>query len=741
MADNHTLVNRELSWLEFNRRVLEEAQDETVPLLERIKFLAIFSSNLDEFFMVRVAGLKRLIAAGDQSIGPDGLTAREAMVAVAIQVHRLVEEQHRCFLEILQPRLAAHDIHLVRPGSENAEQARYLEGYFQRVLLPVVTPLAVDPGHPFPHLANRAICLVVSLRPTASSLLPRATLSLLHLPPTQVAPRFVPLPAPADQNAFMLLEDVLRRHLPRLYEGYAIESTHAIRVTRDSDVQLPRGRTQDLMAAIEASLRERRMGDAVRLQYDPDLPPEVLGTLVSELELTAPDLYEEQGFAAFIDLLQLYAAVDRPRLKDRQLVPHPVAAFERAPDMWSAIRAGDILVHHPYHSFDVVTRFVQDAASDPGVLAIKMTLYRVSPTSPIAQALTRAAEVGKEVTVLVELQARFDEEANIHWARALEEVGAHVVYGLVGYKTHCKACLVVRQEADGIRRYCHLSTGNYNVRTAGIYGDLGLFTCRESFGQDLTALFNLLTGYTEARSFNHLILAPTELRKAFVARIRREAEHAAAGRGGRLIVKMNSLVDQALIEELYTASGAGVEIDLIVRGICCLRPGVPGLSERIRVRSIVDRYLEHARIFYFANAGEPEYLLASADWMPRNLDHRLEIAFPVLSPALQAQLREVLETQLADTVKARLVLADGHSERVPAGDRPPLRSQERLYELTAAARDDPSRGFVRPPEPPSLTPPDLPAAGEGIGVSSRQGGRAGMTAAQETADALLSGAD
>ena len=743
MADNQTLVNRELSWLEFNRRVLEEAQDETVPLLERIKFLAIFSSNLDEFFMVRVAGLKRLIAAGDQSIGPDGLTAREAMAAVSTKIHGLVEDQHRCFLEILQPRLAAQGIHLVRPGGENAEQARYLEDYFQRVLLPVVTPLAVDPGHPFPHLANRAICLVVSLRPTASSLLPRATLSLLHLPPSQVATRFVPLPAPADQNAFMLLEDVLRLHLPRLYEGYEIESTHAIRVTRDSDVQLPRGRTQDLMAAIEASLRERRMGDAVRLQYDPNLPPDVLSTLVNELELTTADLSEEQGFAAFADLLQLYAALDRPRLKDRQLVSLPVAAFDRASDVWSAIRSGDILVHHPYHSFDVVTRFVQEAASDPNVLAIKMTLYRVSPTSPIAQALTRAAEVGKEVTVLVELQARFDEEANIHWARALEEVGAHVVYGLVGYKTHCKACLVVRQEADGIRRYCHLSTGNYNVRTAGVYGDLGLFTCRESFGQDLTALFNLLTGYTETRSFNHLILAPTELRKAFVARIRREAEHAAAGRGGRLIVKMNSLVDAALIEELYAASNAGVEIDLIVRGICCLRPGVPGLSDRIRVRSIVDRYLEHARIFYFANAGEPEYLLASADWMPRNLDHRLEIAFPVLSPALQAKLREVLETQLADNVKARVILSDGHSKRVSLDGRPPMRSQERLYELTAAGRDETGRGPLRSSEPSPHFLADQPMDREEDRALAafQTGERARASAAQETADALLSSAD
>jgi len=687
MANNHKLVNRELSWLEFNRRVLEEAQDETVPLLERVKFLAIFSSNLDEFYMVRVAGLKRLIAAGDHSIGPDGLTPGETMAAVAARIHELVAEQHRCFVETLQPCLAANAIYLVRPGQETAEHARYLEDYFQRVLLPVVTPLAVDPGHPFPHLANRAICLAVSLRPTAFSPLPRATLSLLHVPPTQVAPRFVPLPAPPEQSAFMLLEDVLRLHLPSLYRGYEILSSHAIRVTRDAEVEIPRGRTEDLMAAIEAGLRERRMGDAVRLQYDPHLPAHVLAALVSELELTPADLSEEQGFAAFADLLQLYAAVHRPRLQDRQLVPHPVAAFEHAPDVWSAIRAGDILVHHPYHTFDVVTRLVQEAAADPGVLAIKMTLYRVSPTSPIAQALARAAEMGKEVTVLVELQARFDEEANIHWARALAEVGAHVVYGLVGYKTHCKACLIVRQEGSGIRRYCHLATGNYNVRTAGVYSDLGLFTCRESYGQDLTALFNLLTGYTEARSFNHLILAPTEMRKALITRIRREVEHARAGRPARLIAKMNGLVDEALIEELYAASGAGVEIDLIVRGICCLRPGLPGLSERIRVRSIIDRYLEHARIFYFENAGEPEYLLASADWMTRNLDHRVEIAFPVLGPALQDQLREVLDTQLADNVKARIILADGRSERVKPDGKPPLRSQDRLYELTATERD------------------------------------------------------
>jgi polyphosphate kinase len=469
-----------------------------------------------------------------------------------------------------------------------------------------------------------------------------------------------------------------------LYYGYEIVSCHAIRVTRDAEIALERKRAVDLLTSVEAGVRERRMGDAVRLQYDPDLPADLLATLVDELELGPDDLYAGTGFTAFSDLFQLYAAVDLPRLKDQPLPPRPLPAFEGGADIWSAIRSGDVLAHHPYHSFDAVTRFVSEAAVDPRVLAIKMTLYRVSPTSPIAQALTLAAENGKEVAVLVELQARFDEEANIRWARALEEVGAHVVYGLPGYKTHCKACLVVRQDADGIRRYCHLATGNYNVRTGGIYGDFGLFTCRESFGEDVTELFNMLTGYTRPRRFRHLLVAPTGLRDGFEERIRREAEHARRGRPARIIAKMNSLVDRTLIEALYAASQAGVAIDLIVRGICCLRPGIPGLSDRIRAISIVDRYLEHARAFYFENGGKPEYWLASADWMPRNLDHRVEVAFPVLEPRLQAQIREVLELQLTDTVKAREILIDGGSARVRAPDTPPIRSQERLYALVTA---------------------------------------------------------
>ena len=675
-------VNRELSWLEFNRRVLEEAQDPSVPLLERVKFLAIFSSNLDECFMVRVATLKRRIEVGDKAPGPDGLTAAETMAAMAARIHELVDEQHRCFLEEIQPLLAAEGIVLLRPKETSEEQQRFLEEYFRRTLLPVLTPLAVDPSHPFPYLGNRSLCLVASVRPSAPSALPHSALSVIHIP-SQVLPRFVALPDPAGKQVFMLLEDVIRLHLPTIYNGYDILSSHAIRVTRDAILEPP-GRPEDLLASIEESLRERRLGTAVRLQHDGDLPPDILATLLDELELSPEDLYEDEGFTAFSDLFQLYAAVDVPRLKDRPLPPHPVPAFEHAPDIWSAIRAQDVLVHHPYHTFDAVTRFVREAAIDPKVLAIKMTLYRVSPASPIAHALRTAVENGKEVAVLVELQARFDEEANIRWARALEEVGAHVVYGLAGFKTHCKACLVVRQEADGIRRYCHLATGNYNVRTGGVYEDLGLFTSRETFGEHLTELFNLLTGYTRPHGFHHLLLAPSDLREGLVERIRREASHARAGRPARIIAKMNGLADPRLIEELYEASGAGVRIDLIVRGICCLRPEVPGLSDNIRVVSIVDRFLEHARIFYFENAGEPEYLLASADWMPRNLDRRVEIAFPVLDVGLQAQVREILEIQLADTVKARRILPDGSSVRIVADGQPALRSQERLYEVTGA---------------------------------------------------------
>jgi polyphosphate kinase len=677
--DASAFVNRELSWLEFNRRVLEEAQDPSVPLLERVKFLGIFGANLDEFFMVRVAALKRRINAGDRTTGPDGLTPADTTAAVAARVRALVAAQHRCFLEEIRPLLSAEGVVLLRPEETSEEQRRFLVEYFRRMVRPVLTPQAVDPGRPLPYLGNLSLCLVASL-PSAR---PGRSLSVIRIPSPEL-PRFVALPGPIGRHAFMLLEDVLRLHLPTLYGGEDVLSSHVIRITRDATLRA-RGEPQDLVASIERGVRARRLGAAVRLQHDADLPREILTTLVDELRLSPDDVYGSEGLTAFSDLLQLYAAIDLPRVKDRPRPPQPVPAFERAADVWSAIRARDVLVHHPYHAFHAVTRFVGEAAVDPMVRAIKMTLYRVSAASPIAHALRTAVENGKEVTVLVELQARFDEEANIRWARTLAEVGAHVVYGRAGFKTHGKACLVVRQDADGLRRYCHLATGNYNARTGGVYGDLGLFTSRESFGADLTELFDFLDGGTRARAFHHLLLAPGDLRDGLVARIRREAEHARAGCPTRIVAKMNGLADRRLIEELYTASEAGVRIELIVRGICCLRPGLPGLSSRIRVISIVDRYLEHARISYFANGGDPEYLLASADWMPRNLDRRVEIAFPVLDPRLQAQIGRILELQLADTVKARRILADGSSARIPAGGEAPLRSQERLYEAAGGA--------------------------------------------------------
>jgi polyphosphate kinase len=693
--NENTYINREISWLEFNRRVLEEARDESVPLLEQVKFLAIFSSNLDEFFMVRVARLKRMIADGDLRADPDGLLPAETLTAISKRVHELAEEQHLCFLHTIMPQLTKEGIHLVRPEEMNSEQERFLEDFFLRTLYPIVTPLAIDPGHPFPYLANRSLCLVVALGATIVSRLksydsggsnqgqlPHTNLSIVHIP-TQVTPRFIPLPTHEGQHAFMLLEDVLRYYLPRLYHGFEILSCHAIRVTRDAEFGMVRRRDEDLLMMIEQGIRDRRMGDAVRLQYDPELPREIVVQLVKELELGVEDLYPGTGLTAFTDLFQLYAAVNAPRLRDRPQSPHSVTPFDRAPDIWSAIRGGDVLVFHPYQSFDAVTRFVEEAAKDPKVLAIKMTLYRVSPGSPIAQALARAAEAGKEVSVLVELQARFDEEANITWARALEKVGAHVVYGMVGYKTHCKICLVVRQEAEGIRRYCHLATGNYNVRTAGVYSDVGLFTCRDTFGQDLTELFNLLTGYTRPQKFHHLLLAPMGLREDFLTQIRREADHARAGRPARVIAKVNSLIDPAVIEELYLASQAGVQIDLVVRGMCSLRPGLPGISERIRVISIVDRYLEHARIFYFQNGGEPSLWLASADWMQRNFDRRIEIAFPVLEPALQNRLKDILEIQLGDNTKGWWMHPDGSYRRAKSAGGERLRSQDRLYELLA----------------------------------------------------------
>ena len=706
--EDDLLLNRDISWLEFNRRVLDEAKDSRVPLLERLKFLAIFSSNLDEFFMVRVAGLKRQVHEETSSDAANGNPAA-ALAAIAQKVHDLTEEQHACFLDQILPQLTTEGIHLLRPEEMTGAQQCFLEEFFHNTLYPIVTPLAVDPGHPFPYLANRALSLVVALRAKVASPLPHSEVSILNIP-GHVVPRFIQLPAKDGQHAFILLENVLRSYLPRLYQGFEILSAHAVRVTRDAEFGVLRRRNEDLLMTIEQGVRERRMGDAVRLQYDPDLPRELLSQLVEELELSSADLYPGRGFTSFTDLFQLYQSANVPRLRDRVQVPLSLSCFERGHDVWNAIRSGDIMVFHPYQSFDAVTHFVEEAAKDPKVLAIKMTLYRVSANSPIAQALARAAEAGKEVSVLVELQARFDEEANITWARALEEVGAHVVYGLIGYKTHCKICLVVRQEANAIRRYCHMSTGNYNSRTGGIYSDVGLFTAREDFGEDLTEVFNLLTGYTRPQRFHHLLIAPMRLREHFIGMIERETEQARAGRPARIIAKVNSLIDRAIIEKLYQASQAGVTIDLIVRGMCSLRPGLEGMSERIRVISIVDRYLEHARVFYFQN-GEPQpFWLASSDWMPRNFDRRIEIAFPIVEPRLQTKLKEILELQLGENMKGWIMQPDGSYTRIENQNGPAFRFQERYYEMLQAEEYSSSSSAVGASDWHNCEADDLPYA-------------------------------
>ena len=535
-----SLVNRELSWLEFNARVLEEATDQSCRSSSGSSSLPYSARTWMSSSWCGSRASSGRSARATRPPSRTGLTPAQTLQAVSRRVPELARRSIAASSSSSSPCSPPRESPSSGPRSWTRSSERFLDEYFHRTLLPIVTPLAIDPGHPFPHLANRSLCLVVSLARAAPSRCRTRSMAVVHLP-AQVVPRFVPLPAPGGQYPFMLLDDVIRLHLPCLFHGSEVRSCHAIRVTRDADLPV-RGRAEDLLTSIEQSLRDRRMGDPVRLQYDSDLPPDA-GTLVDELELGPQDLYAAAGLHRLLGPLQSLYAVTSAASQGPAPAPPSCGGLREAPDIWTAIRGGDVLAHHPYHSFDAVTRFVHDAAADPKVLAIKMTLYRVSPTSPIAQALTRAAENGKEVAALVELQARFDEEANIRWARALEEVGAHVVYGLVGYKTHCKACLVVRQDADGIRRYCHLATGNYNVRTAGVYGDLGLFTSRESLGEDVTALFNLLTGYTRPRGFHHLVVAPTGLRDGLITRIRREAEHARAGGSARLIPKMNALVD------------------------------------------------------------------------------------------------------------------------------------------------------------------------------------------------------
>ncbi|MFP5257086.1 MAG: RNA degradosome polyphosphate kinase [Acidimicrobiia bacterium] len=661
-------LNRELSWLDFNARVLALGEDADVPVLERAKFLAIFSQNLDEFFQVRVAGLKEQVAAGLATTSPDGRTPAQQLLEVRERVESLVAAQERIFLEQVVPELAAGGIRLSAWDELDDDDEKFLVETFEERIFPVLTPLAVDPGHPFPYISNLSLNLAVTLVDPVSG---ESRFARVKVP--DLLPRFVVMP---DGERFVPLEQVIAAHLDQLFPGMEIVSHDPFRVTRNADLTLEEEEADDLLAAVEIELRRRQFGRAVRLELGAGMSDEVQAMLQRELDVAEEDTYR---ISAPLDLGGLWAvhALDRPDLKDpvyQRVTPARLDGDEERPDFFSVLREGDVLVHHPYDSFrTTVEEFIRQASIDPQVLAIKMTLYRTSGDSPIVRSLIGAAERGKQVAALVELKARFDESANIEWAKALETAGVHVVYGLVGLKVHTKTALVVRDEPDGIRRYCHVGTGNYNSKTATTYEDLGLLTADPEVGADLTQLFNYLTGFGRDVRYQRLLVSPHTTRHGLTKLIRREVKAAAAGHPAHITMKMNSLVDQPMIESLYAASQAGVEVDLVIRGICCLVPGVPGMSDRIRVRSIVGRYLEHSRVYRFANGdgvGVPRILIGSADLMPRNLDRRVEAVVPVLDARLQARIDEVLDVNLSDDVLAWVLGPDGTWSRIePRGER------------------------------------------------------------------------
>lgn len=713
LRDPQYYFNRELSWLEFNRRVLQEALDPRTPLLERLKFLSIFSSNLDEFFMVRVAVLKDQVEAGVSKLPPDGRTPQQQLEEISKLLHPMVVEQHLHFEEVLRPEMAAHGIHLLNYIDLSLEQRRYLEEFFEQHIFPTLTPLAVDPSHPFPHMSNLSLNLAVVVKESAKAEEKFARVKV----PTSILPRFIVFPEHLQQHdgkpavwTGVPLEQVIAHNLKLLFPDMVIQEYSLFRLTRDADLEVEEEEADDLLLAIQEELRKRRFGgSAVRMEVHTSMPQSVRSRLMRELQLTENDVYEVNGLLTLKDLISLIS-LPLPDLKDPSwgsVVPPRLRAVndlvakgaipEEGSDIFSIIKRKDLLIHHPYESFSSsVELFITQAALDPRVLAIKMTLYRTSGDSPIFNALITAAERGKQVAVLVELKARFDEENNITWARKLEQAGVHVVYGLVGLKTHTKIVLVVRQEGDNgatlretrIRRYVHIGTGNYNSKTARLYTDLGLISCREELGADLTDLFNFLTGYSRQRSYRKLLVAPVSLRERMLTLIQREIDHCKRGKSGRIIAKMNSLVDLQIISTLYEASRVGVQIDLIVRGTCCLRPGIEGVSENIRVVSIVGRYLEHSRIFYFQNEGQEELYIGSADWMPRNLDRRVEAVTPIEDKDLAKDLQEILSIMLSDNRQAWELQPDGtYVQRRPKEGEPERSSQKMLTDMAHQSAD------------------------------------------------------
>jgi polyphosphate kinase len=650
--------NRELSWLAFNARVLALAEDRHQPLLERMKFLAIFASNLDEFYMVRIAGLKRRVDMGLQVPGPDGLSPTETLKQLAVRTGELADQHARLFIDDIEPALADEGIRIVRWPTLDGEERERLGNYFRSKVFPVLTPLAVDPAHPFPYISGLSLNLAVLVRGPGSS-----TERFARVKVPNNVPRFVVVKRTPTEAEFLPLEDLISAHLSMLFPGMEVAEHHVFRVTRNADLEVEEDRDEDLLQALERELVRRRFGPAVRLEVAEDIDAQVLDLLVSEIDVDPDDVLRVPGLLDLTALWQIYD-VDRPALKERPFVPatHPRFAEGETPkSVFATLREGDVLVHHPYESFATsVQRFIEQAANDPNVLAIKQTLYRTSGDSPIVDSLIDAADAGKQVVVIVEIKARFDEQANIKWARALERAGCHVVYGLVGLKTHCKTALVVRQEGGTIRRYAHVGTGNYNPKTARLYEDLGLFTADEAICADLTDLFNVLTGYSRQTEYRSLLVAPQGVRVGIIERIQREIQHAQEGRGGHIQIKSNHLVDEQTIDALYRASQAGVKVDLLVRTFCTIRSGVPGLSENITTRSILGRFLEHSRIFYVANAGEPEYWIGSSDLMHRNLDRRVEVLCRVADPIATDHLRWCLDVALAPETAAWQLQPDGN---------------------------------------------------------------------------------
>lgn len=680
-------TNRELSWLDFNSRVLYEARDKSLPFLERLKFLSITSSNLDEFFMIRVASLKDMVHAKYNKKDIAGLTPSQQLEKIAKNAHELVHLQYTTYNRSLLPVLKQNKVEVITEHEQlTPAQAEAADRYFEENVYPVLTPMAMDSSRPFPLIRNKTLNIGALISKKAEKEQEKDQMEFATVQVPSVLPRIIRLPDGEDgQKCVILLEEVIERNISRLFLNYDVVCAHPYRIMRNADLPIDEEDAADLLKEIQKQLKKRQWGEVIRLEIEDKMDPKLLKILKQEFDVKEDDIYRINGPLDLTFLMKLYGMEGMDEYRYKPYQPQPVPGMNEEEDIFTQIRRGDILLHHPYMTFDPVVQFVKHAAVDPDVLAIKQTLYRVSGHSPIVAALAQAAENGKQVSVLVELKARFDEENNIIWAKMLEKAGCHVIYGLLGLKTHSKITLVVRREEDGIRRYVHLGTGNYNDSTAKLYTDCGILTCSEPIGEDATAVFNMLSGYSEPKNWNRLVLAPLWLRDTFMHLIRRETEHARNHEPARIVAKMNSLCDKEIIAALYEASAAGVEIDLIIRGICCLKTGIPGISETIHVRSIVGNFLEHARIFYFRNGGNEEFYMGSADWMPRNLDKRVEIMFPVEDPVLREKVRHILQVQLDDNVKAHILQPSGVYEKIDKRGKVLVNAQETFCEEAIVA--------------------------------------------------------